>query len=121
MPPASGPICRRARPRHKAATSASGWRIAAVLAPPYTLHLGIPDPDTPVARAHPVQVGRYHGVIVHSPVLVFSAASIRAVKHHQFADLFVPVPAGGGQMRDLVIGASRLSEPELIKIAASGL
>jgi hypothetical protein len=33
----------------------------------------------------------------------------------------VPLPAGGGAMRDLVIGASRLSESELIKIAAAGL
>jgi hypothetical protein len=32
-----------------------------------------------------------------------------------------PLPAGGGEMRDLVIGASRLSESELIKIAAAGL
>lgn len=103
----------------KAAASAAGGCIAAMLAPPYTA--GIPDPEAPVARAHPVQVGRYHGVIVHSPVLVFSFARIRAAKHQLFTELFVPLPAGSGQMRDLVIGASRLSESELIKIAASGL
>jgi hypothetical protein len=105
----------------KAAASATGWCIAAVLAPPYTPTAAVPDPEAPVTRAHPVQVGRYHGVIVHSPVLVFSVASIRAAKHHLFVQLFVQLPAGGGEMRDLVIGASRLSESELIKIAASGL
>jgi len=52
---------------------------------------------------------------------VFSFASIRAARHHLFTELFVPLPAGGGQMRDLVIGASRLSASELIKIAATGL
>jgi len=31
------------------------------------------------------------------------------------------LPAGSGEMRDLVIGASRLSASELIKIAATGL
>jgi hypothetical protein len=41
--------------------------------------------------------------------------------HRPFTELFVPLPAGGDEMRDLVIGASRLSEFELIKIAASGL
>ena len=104
-----------------AAASASGGCIAAALFPPYTPYPGIPDPEAPVARAHPVQVGRYHGVIVHSPVLVFSVARFRAAKHHLFTELFVPLPAGGGEMRDLVIGASQLSESELIKIAATGL
>jgi hypothetical protein len=107
------------QPAMKAAASAAGGCIAAMLAPPYASSM--PDPEEPVARAHPVQVGRYHGVIVHSPVLVFWAASIKAAKHHVFTELFVPLPAGGGQMRDLVIGASRLSESELIKIAATGL
>ena len=113
---------RRAPPGQtamKAAASASGGCIAAMLAPPYPSSM--PDPEAPVARAHPVQVGRYHGVIVHSPVLVFSVARFRAAKHHLFTELFVPLPAGGGEMRDLVIGASQLSESELIKIAATGL
>jgi hypothetical protein len=115
---------RRAPPGQtvmKAAASAAGGCIDAVLGPPYMPYPGIPDPEAPVARAHPVQVGRYHGVIVHSPVLVFSVARFRAAKHHSFTELFVPLPAGGGEMRDLVIGASQLSESELIKIAATGL
>jgi hypothetical protein len=107
------------QPAMKAAASAAGGCIDAMLAPPYPASM--PDPEAPVARAHPVQVGRYHGVIVHSQVLVFNLASIRAAKHHLFTELFVPLPAGGGEMRDLVIGASRLSESELIKIAATGL
>ena len=103
----------------KAAASAAGGCIAAGLAPPYPASM--PDPEAPVARAHPVQVGRYRGVIVHSPVLVFSVARFRAARHHLFTELFVPLPGGGGEMRDLVIGASQLSESELIKIAATGL
>jgi hypothetical protein len=113
---------RRAPPGQtamKAAASAAGGCIAAVLAPPYPQSM--PDPEAPVAGAHPVQVGRYHGVTVHSQVLVFSVARFRAGRHHLFTELFVPLPAGGGEMRDLVIAASRLSESELIKIAASGL
>jgi hypothetical protein len=114
------------QPAMQAAASASGGCIAVVLAPPYTPTAAVPDPEAPVAGAHPVQVGRYHGVIVHSlthypPVLVFSVAGIRAAKHHLFTELFVPLPVGGGEMRDLVIGASQLSESELIKIAAAGL
>jgi len=103
----------------KAAASAAGGCIAAGLAPPYPASM--PDPEAPVARAHPVQVGRYRGVIVHSPVLVFSVARFRAARHYLFTELFVPLPAGSGEMRDLVIGASRLSASELIKIAATGL
>jgi len=113
---------RRAPPGQtamKAAASAAGGCIAAMLAPPYPA--GMPDPEAPVAGAHPVQVGRYHGVIVHSPVLVFSVARFRAARHYLFTELFVPLPAGSGEMRDLVIGASRLSASELIKIAATGL
>jgi hypothetical protein len=105
----------------KAAASASGGCITAALAPPYTWYPGITDPEAPVAGARPVQVGRYHCVIVRSPVLVFAFGTITAAKHHLFTELFVPLPAGRGQVRDLVIGASRLSESELIKIAATGL
>jgi hypothetical protein len=57
----------------------------------------------------------------HKAIAKRPNASIRAAKHHLFTELFVPLPAGGGEMRDLVIGASRLSESELIKIAAAGL
>jgi DNA-directed RNA polymerase specialized sigma24 family protein len=39
----------------------------------------------------------------------------------RLTELFVRLPAGGGQRRDLVIGASRLSDPALIRIAADGL
>lgn len=105
----------------KAAASASGGCITAALGPPYTWYPGITDPEAPVAGAHPVQVGRYHGVIIRAPVLVFAFGTITAAKHHLFTELFVPLPAGDGQMRDLLIGASRLSESELIKIAATGL
>ena len=105
----------------QAAASAAGGCIAAMLAPPYTPTAAVPDPEAPVDGAHPVQVGRYHGVIVHSPVLVFSVARFRAARHYLFTELFVPLPAGSGEMRDLVIGASRLSASELIKIAATGL
>ena len=115
---------RRAPPGQtamQAAASAAGGCIAAMLAPPYTPTAAVPDPEAPVDGAHPVQVGRYHGVIVHSPVLVFSVARFRAARRHLFTELFVPLPAGSGEMRDLVIGASRLSASELIKIAATGL
>jgi hypothetical protein len=115
-------IDRRAPPgltAMKAAASAAGGCIAAELAPPY--RAGMPDPEAPVARAHPVKVGRYHGVIAHSPVLVFSVVRLWDARQHLFTELFVPLPAGGGEMRDLVIGASQLSGSELIKIAATGL
>ena len=36
-------------------------------------------------------------------------------------ELGVQLPAGGGKMRDLVIGARQLSDAALIKIAADGL
>jgi hypothetical protein len=39
----------------------------------------------------------------------------------RFTQLFVRLPAGGGKMRDLVIGAKELSDSALIKIAANGL
>ena len=103
---------RRAPPGQtamKAAASAAGGCIAAVLAPPYTPTAAVPDPEAPVAGAHPVQVGRYHGVIVHSlthypPALVFSVTGIRAAKHQLFTELFVPLPAGGGDLDQFGFG-----------------
>ena len=40
---------------------------------------------------------------------------------HYATDLHVQLPAGGGTRRDLVIGATGLSDSALINIAASGL
>lgn len=109
----------------KAAASASGGCILAVLAPPYTPTAAIPDAEAPDI-AHPVQVGRYHGWILRFPMFV-SQANRKAAEHgirsgrSSFTELGVQVAAGGGKMRDLIIGAKQLSGAALIKIAATGL
>jgi hypothetical protein len=102
----------------KAAASASGGCVALLLAPRYTPTAALPDPEAPAA-AHPVRVGRYHGRIFHYS-LVFLSVSQTGIKS-SVTELLVQLPAGGGQMRDLVIGASGLSDSALVQIAADGL
>ncbi len=111
----------------KAAASASGGCIVAVLLPRYTPTTAIPDPEAPAA-AHPVQVGRYRGFIYQARFFVAKTGLSRRAAEHgirpgwsRFTQLFVRLPAGGGKMRDLVIGAKELSDSALIKIAANGL
>lgn len=111
----------------KAAASESGGCILAVLAPPYSPAKAKPDPEAPAA-AHPVRVGRYHGAIIHSRMLVTGLRNPRQAARHgirpgwnSFTQLYVQLPAGDGKMRDLVIGSQQLSGPALIKIAANGL
>jgi hypothetical protein len=123
-PVAQDPACGG---QMKAAASASGGCIVAVLLPRYTPATAIPDPVAPAA-AHPVQVGRYHGVVCHARFFVAKTGlSGRAAGHgirpgwSRFTQLLVRLPAGGGRMRDLVIGAKELSGSALIKIAANGL
>ena len=106
----------------KAAASASGGCIVALLFRPYT-------PAIPASQAfggHLVQVGRYHGALFHLRIYVVVTSHRhpaghvgRAVKS-TFTELFVRLPAGHGMVRDLVIGAQDLSGPALIKIAANG-
>ncbi len=127
--PPHGPVAQN--PPHdagmKAAASASGGCILAVLAPPYTPTTAMPDPEAPAA-AHPVRVGRYHGAIIHSRIFVTDIRNRRQAARHgitpgwsSFTQLYVQLPAGGGKMRDLVIGAKQLSDSALIQIAANGL
>jgi hypothetical protein len=111
----------------KAAASASGGCILAVLLPRYTPTTARPDPQAPAA-AHPVQVGRYHGSIIDSRIFVPKSRFSRRNAEHgfppgwtSFTQLYVQLPATGGQLRDLVIGARQLSDSALIKIAANGL
>jgi hypothetical protein len=111
----------------KAAASASGGCIVAVLAPRYTPTTAMPDPEAP-AGAHPAQVGRYHGSIIDSRMFVPKSRFSRRNAEHgfppgwsRFTQLYVQLPAGGGKMRDLIIGAKKLSDSALIKIAANGL
>jgi hypothetical protein len=107
----------------KAAASASGGCIVALLFRPYT-------PAMPASQAfggHLVQVGRYHGALFHLRIYVFETSHGRPAGHGgrpvktTFTELFVRLPAGHGMVRDLVIGAQDLSGPALIKIAANGL
>jgi len=111
----------------KAAASTSGGCILAVLAPPYHPTTAVPDPEAPAA-ARPVQVGRYHGAIIDSRILVTDLRNPRQAARHgikpgwnNVAHLYVRLPDGGGKMRDLIIGARQLSDAALIKIAANGL
>jgi hypothetical protein len=69
-----------------------------------------------------VRVGRYHGFIYQASVFVLPGAHGRfRPGWHRATDLYVRLPAGDGRMHDLVIGATGLPAPVLIKIAASGL
>ena len=125
QPHAKGPLYRT--PRHlagmKAAASASGGCIVALLFRPYT-------PAMSANRAfggHLVQVGRYHGALFHLRLYVFETSHGHPAGHgarpvrSTLTELFIRLPAGHGMVRDLVIGAEDLSGPALIKIAANGL
>jgi hypothetical protein len=110
----------------KAAASASGGCIVALLVPPYHPTTAVPDPEAPAA-ARPVQVGRYHGAII-SRMLVTDLRNPRQAARHgikpgwnNVAHLWVRLPDGGGKMRDLIVGAEQLSDAALIKIVANGL
>jgi len=107
----------------KAAASASGGCIVALLFRPYT-------PAMSANRAfggHLVQVGRYHGALFHLRLYVFETSHGHPAGHgarpvrSTLTELFIRLPAGHGMVRDLVIGAEDLSGPALIKIAANGL
>jgi len=107
----------------KAAASASGGCIVALLFRPYT-------PAMSASQAfggHLVQVGRYHGALFHLRIYVVVTSHRHPAGHvgrtvkSTFTELFVRLPAGHGMVRDLVIGAQDLSGPALIKIAANGL
>jgi hypothetical protein len=127
--PPHGPVAQQPSygKQMKAAASASGGCIVAVLLPRYTPTAPMPDPEAPAA-AHPVPVGRYHGAIIHSRIFVTDIRNSRQAARHgitpgwtSFTQLYVQLPARGGQVRDLVIGARQLSDAALIKIAANGL
>jgi hypothetical protein len=127
--PAHGPVAKNLPygGQMKAAASASGGCILAVLAPRYTPTAAMPDPEGP-AGGHPVQIGPYHGVIIHVSAYVTDLRNRRQAARHgitpgwnYWTQLYVRLPAGGGRMRDLIIGARRLSDAALIKIAANGL
>jgi len=107
----------------KAAASASGGCIVALLFRPYT-------PATSVRQAfggHLVQVGRYHGALFQLHIYVFAARHGHRAAHGggpvktTLTQLFLRLPAGHGMVRDLVIGSQGLSSQALIKIAANGL
>ena len=107
----------------RAAASSAGGCVVLGLAPPYTPTASVPDPEAPAA-VHPVQVGRYRGLISHVSAEIFpepGEPSRLGPGWHRATNLYVPLPAGGGQMRDLVVGAQGLPDSELINIVASGL
>jgi len=75
-----------------------------------------------------VQVGRYHGFLYRPRIFITDVRNRRQAAEHgirpgwpRFTQLFVQLPAGGGKMRALVIGARQLSDAALIQIAANGL
>jgi hypothetical protein len=106
----------------QAAASSAGGCIVLALAPPYTPTATAPDPEA-YSTAHPVQVGSYHGFIYHVSMFVLPGGTgiLSQPGWHTATDLYVQLPAGRGEMRDLVIGATGLSDSTLIEIAASGL
>jgi len=127
--PAHGPVAQHPPygAQMKAAASASGGCILAVLAPRYTPTAAMPDPEGPTG-GHPVQIGPYHGVIIHTSAFVTDLRNRRqAVRHgitpgwNYWTQLYVRLPAGGSTMRDLIIGARQLPDAALINIAANGL
>lgn len=103
-------------PGMKAAASSSGGCIVLVLAEAYTPTATVPDPEAP-PTAQPVQVGRYHGLIVNSSIS--SGNTGRLIM--RATELYVQIPTADGRMRDLVIGGTMLSKSTLIRIAANGL
>jgi len=124
-PHAKGPVYRT--PPYsagmKAAASASGGCIVALLFRPYTPTMSARE----AFGGHLVQVGRYHAALFRFRIYVLESGHGRQAGHGSravrstFTDLFVRLPAGHGMVRDLVIGAKGLSGPALIKIAANGL
>jgi hypothetical protein len=85
-------------------------------------------PSTPTrvrpAPNHPVQVGKYHGFVFHLSMDVSKGSTSQrglTPGWHHATNLWVPLPAGNGQLRDLVVGATGPSDQALINLVAKGL
>jgi hypothetical protein len=105
----------------RAAASTAGGCIVLTLTAPYTPTTAAPDPYA-WSTAQPVQAGSYHGYLWRVSVLVGRGATgYLKPGWHTATNLDLQLPAGDGQMRDLVIGATGLTDPALIKIATRGL
>ena len=105
----------------RAAVSSAGGCIVFTVAPRYIPKPGAPDPEA--YTEHPVQVGKYHGYIFHMSMDVSqgSAGQRLTPGWHHATNLWVQLPAGNGQLRDLVVGATGLSDQSLIDLVAKGL
>lgn len=100
-----------------AAANAEGGCVTLALAPPYTPTPANPDPEAgTLENTPPVQVGPYEGRV--GTWTSFEKPSDVA---SQQASLYVEIPIGGGQTRDLVVSANNLSESALISLVANGL
>lgn len=110
----------------RAAASAAGGCLVFGLAPAYVPQPGAPDPEA--YTSHPVRVGKYHGYVFHMREYIpKEGISEKAVRHgitpgwHHATNLWVQLPDGNGQLRDLVVGAAGLSDQALINLVANGL
>lgn len=98
-------------PQAAAAARASGGCIIMVLGPRYTPTASRPDPEAIARPLVSVTVGPYNG-------LVGLAKPVPGLVERE---LYVEIPVSGGQVRDLAVGASGLSQPALLSIVANGL
>jgi len=80
----------------------------------------VPDPEAPKG-AEPVRVGRYHARFYHFLASFLRAPGSHIVVRELIRELYVELPIGRGRVRDLAVGAARVSRAQLIRIVARGL
>jgi hypothetical protein len=117
----------------ESAASGSGGCIAMLLDPSYTPTATTPDPEAIGSALTPVAVGSYKGFVEtvtlgagHPGTVGTGILRLIQVPHGsqgppRYTNLFVEISIGNGQVRDLVVSASGLSQSALIGIVATGL
>lgn len=97
--------------------NAEGGCVAMLLAPPYSPTSSVPDPEEGTAPGdQTVQVGQFTGRVGSSTLVTKSTGSDSTAEW-----LDVEIPLAGGQVQDLVVSSTGLSQGQLISLVAQGL
>jgi hypothetical protein len=121
--PSGGPA-NPTEPRVASGVTAAGGCVSVLLTAPFTPGSNqVPTPFMDEQSAEPVQVGAYAGTLGPATwtggSMTYDGYSIPDGTVQSVLSL--RVPAGGGQVEDLVFAAEKISAPQLLSIVRAGL
>ena len=102
------------------AASAAGGCLAVALAPSYRPTAATPDPEL-VGKTKLIRIGPFHGRYVLYRLYSGRLRKGVVLKTELVRLVYVELPVGHGNYRDLVVGGARLSRHQLITIIGDGL